>query len=96
VILAMILDFRFWILDSGKTALPLIQNRQSKIQNRSGGFDDLASLQAARADAEALGATADKRPHRLQVGVEAAVRAVIRVADAMTELRPLAADIAPF
>jgi hypothetical protein len=67
-----------------------------KIQNRSRGLDDFAGLQAARTDAEALGATADERAHRLQVGVEAAVRTVIRVRNAMTELRSLAANIAPF
>jgi hypothetical protein len=59
-------------------------------------FDNFAGLQAARADANALGATADERAHRLQVRVEAAIRPVVRVRDAMTELRPFAADIAPF
>jgi hypothetical protein len=75
---------------------PAIQNPKSKIQKGSGSFDDFAGFQAARADANALGATADQRAHRLQVGIEAAIRPIIRVTDAMTELRPLAADIAPF
>jgi hypothetical protein len=71
-------------------------NPESKIQNCSGSFNDLAGFQAARTDANALSATADQRAHRLQVGIEAAIRPVVRVTDAMTELRPLAADIAPF
>jgi hypothetical protein len=87
-------DFGFWIEEQALWSIPAIQNRKSKIG--SGGFDDFAGLQAARADANALGATADERAHRLQVRVKAAVRAVIRVRNAMTELRSLAADIAPF
>jgi len=90
------LDFGFWIEEQALWSIPAIQNRKSKIQSCSGGFDDFAGLQAARTDADALGATADERAHRLQVRVEAAVRAVIRVRNAMTELRSLAADIAPF
>jgi hypothetical protein len=86
-----ILDFGF-----GTGRISSFQNRKSKIQNRLGCFDDLARFQAARADANPLGATADQRAHRLQVGIEAAIRTVIRVTDAMTELRPLAANIAPF
>jgi hypothetical protein len=91
----VILDFGFAILDY-RARLARNPNRQSKIQNWLGCFDDFAGFQAARADANALGATADERPHRLQVGIEAAIRAVVRVTDAMTELRPLAANIAPF
>lgn len=93
---AGILDFRFSILDGRTRLINAIENLKSKIQNRSGSFDDFASFQATRADANALGATADQRAHRLQVGIEAAIRPVVRVTDAMTELRPLAADIAPF
>jgi hypothetical protein len=91
-----ILDFGFAILDCRTGFVKPIRNLQSKIQNRSGCFDDFARFKAARADANALGATADQRAHRLQVGIEAAIRPVVRVTDAMTELRPLAADIAPF
>jgi len=83
-------------LDCRTGFIGAIQTPKSKIQNRSGSFDDLASFQAARTDANALGATANQRAHRLQVGIEAAIRPVVRVTDAMTELRPLAADIAPF
>lgn len=49
----MILDFGFWIV---RRDYLLIQNRKSKIQNMSGGFDDFAGLEAAGADADALGA----------------------------------------
>jgi hypothetical protein len=88
------LDLRFWIEEP--RVLQGIQNPKSQIQNRLGCFNDFARFQAARTDANALGATANQRAHRLQVGIEAAVRPVVRVTDAMTELRPLAANIAPF
>ena len=69
---------------------------KSKIQNRLGGFDDLAGFKAARADADALSPTADKGANGLQVRVKAAVGPIVGVAHAMTKLRPLAANIASF
>jgi peptidyl-prolyl cis-trans isomerase SurA len=43
-----------------------------------------------------LGATADLSAHGLQVRIEATIGAVVGVTDAMTKLRPLAADLATF
>jgi hypothetical protein len=59
----------------------------------SGGFDDLARFQAASADSDALDATAHGGPDGLKVGVEATAGAIVGVADAIAELRPLAAYI---
>ena len=83
----------FWISNSKK--------RESEIRNKraeglSGGFDDLASFQAARANANALRATADKSANGLKIRIEAAVGAVVSVADSVTKLRPLAAYLAAF
>jgi hypothetical protein len=57
----------------------------------SGGFDDFAGLEAAGADADALGAARDYGANGLKIRVEAAVSAIVGVADLMTELRPFAA-----
>ena len=83
----------FWISDSEK--------RESKIRNNqatglSGGLDDLAGFKAARADANALGATADKGANGLKVRLEPSVGTVVSVAHAVTELRPFAAYFAAF
>jgi len=71
-----------------------IQNRKSKTQNRLSGFDDLAGFQAAGADANSLRAARDDSSHGLQVRVEPAAGAVVGLADAIAELRSLAADLA--
>ena len=55
---------------------------------------DLACLDAGRADVEALRGLADHRVHGLDVRVEAALRAPVRVRDRVTETRSLAADVA--
>jgi hypothetical protein len=70
--------------------------QHSKIQNRLCGFDYLAPLEAARANANALSATAYKRADGLKVRIEAAVGPVVGMAHAVTELRPLAAYFAAF
>ena len=57
------------------------------------GFDNLAGFEAASADANALSAAADERADALKVWIEAAVGAIVGVADPVTELRPLAADL---
>ena len=72
--------------------LAAIQNRKSKIQNRSGGFDYFAGLQAAGADSNTFGSSTDDRADRLQVGIEAAVGPVVGVTHPVTKLRSLAAD----
>jgi hypothetical protein len=83
----------FWISDSGK--------RESKIRNDQAegllsSFDDLAGFKAARADANALGATADERADGLKVRFKPPVGTIVGVAYAVTELRPLAAYFAAF
>ena len=58
---------------------------------------DLACLDAGGAHVELLGGLAglaDHRPHGLDVRVPAALRAPVRVRDAVTEARTLAADVA--
>ena len=58
---------------------------------------DLACLDAGGAHVELLGGLAglaDHGAHRLDVGVPAALRAPVRVGDAVTEARTLAADVA--
>jgi hypothetical protein len=57
------------------------------------GFNDFAAAQAGRADADALPLTADFRVHRTQVDVPAPLGDIVRVADAVSRLRLLAADI---
>ena len=80
----------FWISDSKK--------QESKIRNNSlsSGFDDLAGFKAARADADALSAAADKGADGLKVRLEPAVGTIVSVAHTVTELRPLAAYFAAF
>src|SRR5919108_4124468 len=62
-----------------------------------GRLRDLARLDAGRADLHPYGpALRALDAYGLQVGVEAAARAVVRVRDVVAELRPLAADFASF
>ena len=74
------------------------KKRESKIRNNSlsSGFDDLASLKTARANANALSATADKGADGLKVRLEPSVGTIVSVAHTVTELRPLAAYFAAF
>jgi hypothetical protein len=62
----------------------------------SSGFDYLSSLYAARADAQALNVAANHGAHGLEIWLEAAMSAVIGVADAIAKLWPLAAYLAAF
>jgi hypothetical protein len=83
----------FWISDSKK--------QESKIRNNQAegllsSFDDLASFKAARANANALGATADKSTNGLKVRFKPSVGTIVGMAYAVTELRPLAAYLAAF
>jgi hypothetical protein len=57
-------------------------------------FDDFAAAQAGGADAHAFGGGADAGVHRAQVNVPAPLGDVVGVADAVSRLRLLAADIA--
>ena len=74
------------------------KKRESKIRNNSlsSGFDDLASLKTARANANALSATADKGADGLKVRLEPSVGTIVSMAHTVTELRPLAAYFAAF
>ena len=67
---------------------------KSKIE--SGGFDDFTGFKAARADADSLGAASDHGADGLEIGVKAAVGAVVGVADFMAELRPFATYLTAF
>ena len=58
------------------------------------GFNDFAAAQAGRADAHALRGRAHAGVHRTQIDVPAPLGDVVRVADAVSRLRLLAADIA--
>jgi hypothetical protein len=64
------------------------------LENRSGNFDNLTGLQAARADADALNATCDQSAHGLKVRVKAPFGSVVGMADIISELGPFAADFA--
>ena len=55
-------------------------------------LDDFAAAQAGRADANALALARDLGVHRTQVDVPAPLGDVVRVADAVSRLRLLAAD----
>jgi hypothetical protein len=55
---------------------------------------DLAALDAAGADAQALGSAIDLCLHRAEIDVPAPLGDVVRVRDVITELRAFAADIA--
>jgi hypothetical protein len=57
------------------------------------GFNDLARLNAAGADAQALVALLGDRAHRAQVHIPAAAAHVMSVADLVSKLRAFAADI---
>lgn len=57
-------------------------------------FDDFATAQAGRADAHTLSGRAHASVYRAQVDVPAPLGDVVRVADAVSRLRLLAADIA--
>lgn len=56
-------------------------------------FDNFAGLEAASANANALRTAADESADALKVWIEAAVGAIVGVADPVTELRPFAADL---
>src|SRR6195952_3364029 len=60
----------------------------------SGSASDLAGLEAAGADVEALGGAVDGRPHALDVGVEATLRDLARPRSVVAEARLLGADVA--
>ena len=83
----------FWISDSKKRESKI---RNNKAEGLSGGFDDLASFKAARANANALSATADEGADGLKIRLEPSVGTIVSVAHAVTELRPLAAYFAAF
>ena len=77
------------------------KKRESKIRNNkaeglSSSFDDLASLKAARTNANALSATTDKGADGLKIRLEPSVGTIVSMAYTVTELRPLAADFAAF
>ena len=57
------------------------------------GFDDFSAAQAGRAYADALSLSANLGVHRTQVDVPASLGDVVGVADAVSRLRLLAADI---
>ena len=73
-----------------------VQVRTWLIEIGLGSFDDLAGLQAASTHANSLSAAADESADALQVGIEAAIGAVVGVAHPVTKLRPLAADLTAF
>src|SRR4051794_14422635 len=54
---------------------------------------DLAGLEAAGADVQALGRAVDRRAHALDVGVEATLRNLARPGAVVTEARALGADV---
>src|SRR5690606_12488961 len=58
--------------------------------NRSAGLDDLAGLDAARADVDALRRALDQCTHPLDVGVPATLRAAVRVRHRHAPRRALA------
>jgi hypothetical protein len=62
-------------------------------RERRSGFDDFAAAQAGGADADALGGGADLGVHRTQVYIPTPLGDVMGVADIVSELRPLAADL---
>jgi hypothetical protein len=59
---------------------------------RSLSFDDFAAAQAGGADAHAFGGSAHAGVHGTQINVPAPLGDVVGVADAVSELRLLAAD----
>src|SRR5450631_4580039 len=69
-------------------------NSVSSVVDRFLRLDDFTAAQAGRADAHTLGGRAHTGVHRTQVDVPAPLGDVVRVADAVSRLRLLAADIA--
>ena len=57
------------------------------------GFNDFAAAQAGRADADALSLAVHFGVHRTQIDVPAPLRDVMGVADAVSRLRLLAANL---
>src|SRR5215469_4166934 len=57
------------------------------------GFHDFTATQAGRADADPLSLAIDLGVHRTQVNIPAPLGDVVGVADAVSRLRLLAADI---
>jgi len=62
----------------------------------SGGLDDLAGLETARADAQALDPAVDQRPDALEIGFEPSRRHIMRVAHISPDNRALSAEFAAF
>jgi hypothetical protein len=89
-----ILNFRLWFELKGESIA--IRNRKSKTQNRLSSFDNFTGFQAARADANALSATADDGANGLKVRIKATIGPVVSVAYAVTELRSFAAHLTAF
>ena len=58
------------------------------------GFYNLAGLDAAGANPDALGSAVDQSLDSLQIHVPAPPGYIVRVRDVVTELRPFAADVA--
>ena len=75
-----------------RPTLPLQLTAQR--ETASGSAGDLARLDARGAHVQAARRAVHLGPHGLDVGVEAARSAVMRVRDPVTESRPLAADVA--
>ena len=62
-------------------------------KTRSLGFDDFAAAQAGSADADALSNALHLRMNRTKIDVPSPTADIVRVADRVSELRPLAANI---
>lgn len=62
----------------------------------SGGLKDFTCLQTASADANPFGNAVNETSNRLQVRFKASASAIVGMRDAITELRPFAADFANF
>src|SRR5216117_3033530 len=79
---------------SGRGALGRGTSRTGEPRGAVALAGDLAGLDAGRAHAQPLGRSVDGGAHDLDVGVEAARGAAVRVGDPVAEARPLAADVA--
>ena len=66
----------------------------SSVLERFLSLNDFAAAQAGRADAHTLSGRPHAGVHRTQVDVPAPLGDIVRVADAVSRLRLLAADIA--
>jgi hypothetical protein len=84
------------MLTFGLNGFPGDPKSQIQIQNQSGGFDDFARLQTARADSNPLRASAYQSANGLQVWIKAAVGAIVCVAYGVTKLRSFATDLTAF